>query len=150
MNSYVLVSGDFVPWGGMDRANYELARYLAEEVQANVHLVAYHVASPLAEHPHVTWHKVKKPFNKYLLAEPLLRRTGREVARRLGTKEARVIVNGGNCAWSDVNWIHAAHCAWERRDRHAPALFRWRAAWTKQWARHNELAALAMARVVIT
>ena len=25
---------------------------------------------------------------------------------------ARVVVNGGNCAWPDINWVHAVHAAW--------------------------------------
>ena len=47
---YVIVAGDFTPWGGMDRPNYELAWYLAEHHGAEVHLVSHRVASPLSDH----------------------------------------------------------------------------------------------------
>ena len=134
----------------MDRANYELARHLAEDLGATVHLVAYYVSSPLADHPNVTWHRVRKPLNADLLAEPLLYHAGRKLARKLRGEGARVIVNGGNCAWPDVNWIHAVHTAWPRRDTHAPALFRGRAAAYKLKARRDERRALSQARTVVT
>lgn len=149
MKRYLLVTGDFVPWGGMDRANYELAWYLADDLGAEVHLVAHRVAAPLADHPQVTWYRVKKPLNRYLLAEPFLRRMGLRVAKELAPTGVRVIVNGGNCAWPDINWVHFAHCAFERKDSHAPALFRLRAAWSANRAREDEQKALAMARYVI-
>ncbi|MEO6393522.1 MAG: glycosyltransferase family 4 protein [Pyrinomonadaceae bacterium] len=150
MSVYVLVSGDFSVWGGMDRANYELARYLAEDLGATVHLVGYLVASPLAEHPNIIWHQVRKPLNAYLLAEPWLRHKGKKVARSLRAECARVIVNGGNCAWPDVNWIHAVHAAWPNRVDHAPARFRWRAAALKARYRRDERNALQVARMVLT
>ena len=134
----------------MDRANYELAWYLAEEVKADVHLVGFFVSSPLAEHPRVTWHKVAKPLNMYLLAEPLLKRAGQRVAKKLRTRVVRVVVNGGNCYWPDVNWIHAVHAEWKTRDLHAPLSFRLRAAWMKSAARRAERRSLKMARLVIT
>lgn len=134
----------------MDRANYELARHLAEDLGATVHLVAYYVSSPLAEHPNIIWHRVRKPLNADLLAEPLLYRAGRKLAWRLSADGARVVVNGGNCAWPDVNWIHAVHTAWPRRDRHAPATFRARAAAYKMKARRDERRALSQARTVVT
>jgi glycosyltransferase involved in cell wall biosynthesis len=134
----------------MDRANYELAWHLAEDVGAEVHLVSFLVASPLAEHPRVTWHRVAKPLDMYLLAEPLLARAGRKVARMMQQRGARVIVNGGNCLWPDVNWIHAVHAAWETRHTHAPLAFRLRAAWMKRAARRGERRSLETARLVIT
>ena len=33
-------------------------------------------------------------------------------ARLVGAKGARVVVNGGNCRWGDVNWVHYVHAAW--------------------------------------
>ena len=134
----------------MDRANYELAWYLANDVAATVHLVSFFVASPLAEHPNVTWHKVPKPFNMYMLAEPLLACEGRRVARRLSQKGARVVVNGGNCVWPDVNWVHAVHAAWNNRHEHAPLVFRLRADWAKSTARRAERRSLQQAKIVFT
>jgi len=145
---FVLVSGDFTTYGGMDRANYELAWHLADRVGAIVHVVAYRVLPPLADHPNVTWHRVSKVLNSYTLAERMLRATGRRVAASL--PDARVIVNGGNCDWPDVNWVHALHAAWPTRHAHAPLLFRARAAMTKRRARFKERAAIRNARLVLT
>jgi glycosyltransferase involved in cell wall biosynthesis len=111
MKTFVLVSGDFNTHGGMDCANYHLARHLANLPDTAVHIVAYDVESPLAEHPNVTWHRVSKLMNSYMLSEGRLDRAGRAVAKRF--PGARVIVNGGNCTWGDVNWVHYVHAAWE-------------------------------------
>ena len=150
METYLLVSGDFTTWGGMDRANYELAWHLADRMGASVHLVSHFVAPPLAEHPGVNWHRVPKPLNRYALAGPLLAQRGRRVAKELTGKGARVVINGGSSLWSDVNWVHAVHAAWNTRHAHAPALFRLRASWLKQQARRAERRALRAARIVVT
>jgi glycosyltransferase involved in cell wall biosynthesis len=148
MNPCVLVSGDFTTFGGMDRANYELAWHLAQRMDARVHLVSYRVQGPLADHPNVTWHRVSKVFNSYTLAERVLRIAGRKIAASIAN--ARVIVNGGNCDWPDVNWVHALHAAWPRRDAHAPLTFRARAVLTKWRARAHERRAIRRAQIVIT
>ena len=41
-------------------------------------------------------------------------------------RSARVVVNGGNCAWPDINWLHAVHAAWPVRDDGAPWWSRYR------------------------
>ncbi|HWZ46211.1 MAG TPA: glycosyltransferase family 4 protein [Candidatus Saccharimonadales bacterium] len=145
----LLVSGDFTTWGGMDRANYELAWYLAEETDVQVHLVAYHVAEPLASHPNVVWSRVHKPLNSYALAAPLLARHGRAAARSIQARGGFTIVNGGNCAWPDINWIHLVHAAWEGRVEQSSWL-----AHIRQWpCRSADLRAesrsLRMARVMV-
>ena len=111
MKKYVLVSADFNTWGGMDRANYEFAWYLANTAEASIHLVSYFVASPLSDHKNVAWHKVPKPLNSYALSEPLIKIYSYHIARRLSKLGARIIANGGNCNWSDVNWVHYVHAA---------------------------------------
>lgn len=151
---WVIVSGDFVKTGGMDRANYALADYLAARIGRQVHLVAYRVDDPLASHPNVVWHRVHKPLNSYTLAEPILMRLGRRVATSLTQDPTRaaptVVVNGGNCCWGDICWIQAVHAAWPRRDVHAPWRFRVRAAWAKARARRREHRVARNARLVIT
>lgn len=102
---YLLVSGDFVKTGGMDRANYALADHLARRGD-EVHLVAYRAAPELVDRSNVTLHRVHKPLNSYTLGRPLLDRHGRSVAARLMPRGGRVVVNGGNCRWGDVNWVH--------------------------------------------
>jgi glycosyltransferase involved in cell wall biosynthesis len=150
MTPVVLVAGDLTTWGGMDRANYELARYLADRGGRSVHVVSHTVAEPLASHPNIIWHRVPKPFGSYTCAEPLLGARGRQVARELATRGARVVVNGGNCRWSDVNWVHAVHAAWPTRVEHASAPIRVRAALIKRRARRAERRLVGAARLVVT
>jgi glycosyltransferase involved in cell wall biosynthesis len=147
MTRVVLVAGDLNTWGGMDRANYELAWHLAEEVGVELHLVSYHVAQPLSQHPNVIWHKIPKLLNSYLLAGPLLNWMGRSVARDL--RSARVIVNGGNCDWPDINWVHAVHAAWNNRTQHAPLSVQLRATVYKRRAIIDERRAIRSARIVV-
>jgi len=102
---YLLVSGDFVKTGGMDRANYALASHLARRGD-EVHLVAYRAGEDLLQHENLTLHQVTKPLGSYLLGHPVLGWAGRSWAARLGKGGGRVVVNGGNCRWGDVNWLH--------------------------------------------
>ncbi len=111
MKSCVLVAADFVRTGGMDRANYAVASCLADR-GVETHLVAYRVANSLLSHDHVTFHRVPKPLNSYLAGEPVLDRFGRAWAARIVALGGRVLVNGGNCSWNDVNWIHYVHAAY--------------------------------------
>ena len=78
---YVLVTGDFVTTGGMDRANHALALYLAR-LGRRVELVAHRVDASLLAYPTVRFQRVPKPLNSYWLAEPLLARAGRVAAAR--------------------------------------------------------------------
>jgi glycosyltransferase involved in cell wall biosynthesis len=112
MKSYLLVTGDFVRTGGMDRANFALADYLARQGE-QVHLVAHRVASELLVQPNVTFHRVPKVTNSYLLSGPLLNWVGRSQAQQITPLGGRVLVNGGNCQWGDANWVHYVHAAYE-------------------------------------
>jgi len=123
---WLIVAGDFWPLGGMDKANYSLAWYLAERLRRDVTLVAHRVAEPLAGHPGVTVVKVRRPRGLHLLGMPLLDRAGRRAAARLTAAhpDARVLVNGGNCGWAGVSWVHMVHHACPARHAGAPMLFR--------------------------
>lgn len=101
----LIVSADLVKTGGMDRANYALADYLARRGD-EVHLVTFRAGDKLVSQPNVSLHRVFKPLNSYSLGLPLLDRRGRDWAARLMPRGGRVIVNGGNCLWGDVNWVH--------------------------------------------
>jgi glycosyltransferase involved in cell wall biosynthesis len=107
-NLYLIVAADFVPWGGMDRPNYELAWYLAEQ-GSEVHLVSHRVARPLADHAKITWHRVPRPLGRDTLGSPFLDSAGKRIAAEVSAAGGRVVVNGGNCLWNDVNWIHYVH-----------------------------------------
>lgn len=110
MRPFLLVTGDFVKTGGMDRANFALASYLARH-RAPVHLVAHRVDSELRTYPNVLFHRVPKIANSYLLSGPLLNKIGRFYARRVARRGGRVLTNGGNCWWGDINWVHHVHAA---------------------------------------
>src|SRR5215213_7009279 len=111
MNPYLLVNGNFVPTNGMDMPNLALALYLAESDQ-EVHLVTHRAEASLANRANVTIHHVPKPANSYLFAAPVLDRIGRRWASKVVDRRGCVIVNGGNCRWGDVNWVHYVHAAY--------------------------------------
>lgn len=150
MSRYVLVTGDFVKTGGMDRANYALARHLAERGD-EVHLVAHRVADDLLRDGHVVWHRVPKPLNSYFLASPLLDRAGRRLAHQRASegKGARVVVNGGNCRFGDVNWVHYVHAAWEPRIPRAAGPRALKAALARRLDLRAERLSLERARLVV-
>jgi glycosyltransferase involved in cell wall biosynthesis len=150
MKPYLIVAADFTNHGGMDWANYELAWHLADRVGAPVHLVSYRVVAPLCDHPNVTWHRVRKPLNSYTLGESVMRRTGRKIASEIAAKGGRVIVNGGNCDFGDINWVHAVQAAWDCRDAHAPLLFRLRHHLNKRVVRRQERESVRAAKIVLT
>jgi glycosyltransferase involved in cell wall biosynthesis len=108
----LIVAGDICHHGGMDRANLELARFLATRYP--VHLVTHRVDPQLAALPNVTVHQVPRPWGRHLLGEPLLASAGRAWAKRLSREGFRVVVNGGNCCWPDINWVHMVHAAAQR------------------------------------
>jgi glycosyltransferase involved in cell wall biosynthesis len=110
MKSWLLVSGDFTPFGGMDAANYALARYLA--ARDEVHLVTHRVWPDLASLPNVTVHGVERPFGWHFLGAALLARAGRRLWHQLGPRGIRAIVNGGNCRVGAASWVHYLHAAY--------------------------------------
>jgi len=112
MTPWLLVSGDFTPLGGMDYANHALAKYLARS-GAEVHLVTHRAWPDLRESPQVEVHRVWRPLRSHLVGMPLLAWKGRQWARRLRKLQARVVVNGGNCPWHDITWIHYVHAAYD-------------------------------------
>jgi glycosyltransferase involved in cell wall biosynthesis len=94
----------------MDRANYALAGYLARERE--VHLVAHRVWPDLAQNPRITAHIVPRPLGSHLLGHCTLAAAGKRIASIFRDRGARVLVNGANCAFDDVNWLHIVHNAY--------------------------------------
>lgn len=99
--------------GGMDKANFALADYLLER-ETPVHLVTHSVDPSLARCSLAAVHLVPRPANSFLLGEFGLSARGRKVARQVmqAHPQAQVVVNGGNCVWPGVNWVHCVHHAW--------------------------------------
>ncbi|MBC8106774.1 MAG: glycosyltransferase family 4 protein [Anaerolineae bacterium] len=143
-----IVTGDFVKTGGMDRANYAFADYLARAGR-DVHLVAFRVADDLLARPGVCFHPVKKIFDSYLLALPLLNRVGQQISRQIAARGGRVITNGGNCRFGDINWVHHVHALDPINDS-GNLIRRFKNALAKRTWRREERDRVPMARLVIT
>jgi glycosyltransferase involved in cell wall biosynthesis len=111
MMPWVIAAGDFTPLGGMDRANYALAKYLSSRGR-DVHLVAHRVSPDLAAASGVTVHRASRPFGAHLVGAPLLSRAASAAASRIGGP-ARLLANGGNTRWHAPTWIHYLHAAYE-------------------------------------
>jgi glycosyltransferase involved in cell wall biosynthesis len=112
----VIVAGDFVLTGGMDRANYAVAEYLSGQGH-RVELVAHRVARELAALPGVSFRRVPKPLDSYMLGEPLLDHLGRRAVSAGCARGGVGLVNGGNVIVTSVNWVHYVHAAYEPRER---------------------------------
>jgi glycosyltransferase involved in cell wall biosynthesis len=147
---WVIVAGGFHQRGGMDRANRALAAWLLES-GVPVHLVGHEIDSAFTTHARAIVHHVPRPKGLPGLAERLLSRAGSRVARAVTSEPplARVVVNGGNCPWPDINWVHAVHAAWPVRDDGAPWWSRYRNRRLKAAARRRERTALGQAGLVI-
>ena len=147
---WVIVAGGFHEHGGMDRANAALGAYLLES-GVPVHLVGHEIDRRFIEDPLVTAHVVRRPPGFPGLAERLLARTGVQVARAAAARHprARVVVNGGNCQWPDINWVHAVHAAWPVLDAGARWWSRYRNRRLKADAVQRERRTLHHARLVI-
>src|SRR5262249_19612098 len=82
----------------------------------------------------------------------LVAKAGQAVARRVTAEhpDARVVVNGGNCDWSDINWVHYLHDAWRPDLSTAPRWFRAKERIIVGRYRSLERHALGSARLVLT
>ena len=148
---FLIVAADFALTGGMDRANYALADYLARR-GGDVRLVAHRAAPALLRHANLRWHRAWRPLGRDGLGWGFLRRAGRRQAAAVAGRGGRVLVNGGNCAWADLNWVHYVHAAYRAEWRGAGARGAARRAWEARKYRRalaDERTALAAARVVI-
>ncbi len=108
---FAIITGDFTPFGGMDFGNYALAKYLASRARAEVHLIGHRASEDLIGSPTVKFHRVPRLLKSNFLSAPLLDRVGRRVARAITERGGSVIVNGGNCRWRGICWVHYLHAA---------------------------------------
>jgi glycosyltransferase involved in cell wall biosynthesis len=148
--AYLIVAADFVPWGGMDRPNYELAWHLAEHEGSAVHLVSHRVASPLSDHPNVIWHRVPRPFGRDTFGSPFLDGVGRRIAGEISRVGGTVVVNGGNCLWNDVNWIHYVHNVPMAERGRASLPYRQWMRWKRRRDQRRECQAVGGSHLIIT
>lgn len=147
MAPFLMVASDFIKTGGMDRANYALADYLARQ-GAEVHLVGYSAGQGLRGRANVHFHPVAKPLGSEALGWGRLDRAGRHWARQLAGRGGRVLVNGGNCRWGDINWVHYVHAAYAATVAGGPLDRAWQG-WKYRRARRDERRAMPRARFVI-
>jgi len=144
---YAIVTGDFVRTGGMDRANLALASYLALHGHP-LHLIAHRVDDELLRLPGVTFHRVPRLASSNFVSGPLLDRAARRVGSQIAFAGGRMVVNGGNCDFGDINWVHYVHAAYEPAGVHSLAR-RLKTAWTHRRFLANEARSLKAARIVI-
>jgi glycosyltransferase involved in cell wall biosynthesis len=148
--TWVIVAGGFHRGGGMDAANAALAMHLADR-GTKVHLVYHRADEELQKHEMVETHRVERPAGSFFLGQWLINSSGRRVARTVMAQDssARVVVNGGNCNWPDVNWVHYVHRAWRDMDTSGPRLSRAKLRLDKSVALVRERRALDRAQIVI-
>ncbi len=148
---WVIVSAGFHSQGGQAKAVAALAEHLAERGHA-VHLVGHDFDPALANTKGVTIYAQRRPGNVDSLGNVFLSRAGYQVAARVkaARPDTRVVVNGGNCPWSDINWIHYLHGAWHPDLRSAPVWFRVKEQFIGRLNRRRKARVIRAARLVIT
>lgn len=135
----------------MERANLAVAEFLAESGR-EIHLVGHSFDSSIARQPSVSTYRVDRPFRSHLAGQGLLNRKGQSIARAVlrQSPAARVLVNGGNCDWDDVNWVHFVHHAWNGKSPDAPLWFRLKDKILGARARRDELRVIPKARTILS
>lgn len=130
----------------MDMANLALARTLSQS--RPVHLVTHRADETLSKMNNVTIQNVWRPLNANLLGDFTLRRAGRKQAAKIAGEGGRVLVNGGNCRWHDINWLHYVHAAYIPNASDGMLRRAKRAFTRSRWLR-DERAIVSALRVVI-
>jgi glycosyltransferase involved in cell wall biosynthesis len=122
---WLLIAEGFHKRGGMEKANHALASYLVSQ-RIPVHLAAFSVDPELSARPAVTSTIAPTMGRWPSVGRFHLARIGHALAQRVTAKwpDARVLVNGINCEWPDINWVHWVHHCWQERILNAPLWFR--------------------------
>lgn len=76
------------------------------------------------------------------------RRVARDVTKRW--PNARVLVNGDNCLWPGINWVHYVHHAWTPKPEEGPLWFRMKQNLSNHLVRRREKSAARLGRIFIT
>ncbi len=148
--TWVVVTGSLHNRGGMDAANLALVQYLLDR-NVRVHVVAHEIDVSVSRHPAARCHRVPKSLGSFFISEFILAAFGRAVAASVTRTcpEARVVVNGGNCGWPDINWVHFVHSAWQSPAARAPRWFKLKNAVSQRIARRREKSAIRGAMFVV-
>ena len=135
----------------MDKANLALAEYLLER-GTPVHIVCYSIDAELAAHELVTVYRVSRPAGSFFLGRPLLNARGRQTAQRVAGRwpGTKVLINGENCIWPGINWVHYVHHAWRPGTFQAPLWFRIKQSLNRWLVERGERAAARTSRLFIT
>jgi glycosyltransferase involved in cell wall biosynthesis len=145
---WLIVCGGFHQHGGMDRANLALAEYL----RSSGHEV-FLVGHDFDEERTVGF--ARKQVQRFLgstaLGERGLWHAGNREAEQLLRQrpQARVVVNGGNCGFGDINWIHYVHNGYASTSDDAPLWVRWKDQLLRRMYRQREARALRSAKLII-
>jgi len=147
---WVLVAGGVNRHGGMEKANFALVEYLLER-NIPVHVVTHHIEETLLSHRDLRVDRIAVPVRSWLAGERLLSVRGRQVAYRTTQLHpgARVVVNGGNCLWGDINWVHCVHHAWTSGVIDGPWIHRQKHRLAAAAAKRREIRSLRAAKLVI-
>ena len=134
----------------MDRLNAALARYLAAQ-GTPVHLVGHRIAEELARDPAARSYVTGKTAGSFFLGQSGLDRQGRAVAAQVSSiyPGARVVTNGVNCAWPDINWVHFVNHAWPARADHGPLWLRAKSRLEARLTLRRERRIVPLARMLI-
>jgi glycosyltransferase involved in cell wall biosynthesis len=148
--AWVLIAGGFHQEGGMDRLNAALARYLAAH-GTSVHLVGHRIDEEFASESAFHREVIRKTAGSFFLALPRLDRAGRAAAVRVSTVDprARVVANGINCAWPDINWVHFVNHAWPPRADSGPLWLRAKSRMEARLMLRREKRILPRARMLV-
>jgi glycosyltransferase involved in cell wall biosynthesis len=145
---WLIVCGGFHQHGGMDRANLALAEYLRSGGH-EVFLVGHDFDKERTAE--FARREVPRVLGSTALGERGLWRVGSRQAERLLRlhPRARVVVNGGNCCFGDVNWVHYVHNGYPSTEADAAPWIRWKDQLLRRMYRRKEARALRSAKLII-
>jgi glycosyltransferase involved in cell wall biosynthesis len=151
---WVIVAGGVHRAGGTDKANFALVEHLLRR-NIPVHVVTHRIDEVLIGRRGLQTELVPVPGRSWFLGEKLLSITGRRLARMIVKHypQARVVVNGGNCLWGDINWVHWVHRIDHRRAplmTSAPLIHRLKHDVALRSGKRREARAFRQAKLIIT
>ncbi len=147
---WLLIAEGFHSRGGMDKANAALANYLVSHA-IPVHLIAYSVDPELSGKPGVSATGAGIAGGWPSLGRFHLARLGHMAAQTLTSQfpNAHVVVNGINCNWPDLNWVHWIHQCWQRPPLNTPLWFKFKHRLETRRAVHLERTTLRDTRLFV-